>query len=164
MPLPLDARKAFVVGQVVVGSVALGSQQGVPPMGRSSEAAGASPKVVMMPSGSTTSATLNPLDPLGFGGAATEARLPTEEPIARSSHPHDRGDEGSVQDAVESRRLREFLGEGSLQEVQLGRKGSDAPIELALRAQHREVGAQVRPCKAPEVALAAKARPLGEDG
>jgi hypothetical protein len=30
------------------------------PMGRSSEAAGASPKAVMMPSGSTTSAALKP--------------------------------------------------------------------------------------------------------
>src|SRR5215217_1932337 len=36
-------------------------------------------------------------------------------------------------------------------------------LELALGAQHREVGAQVRPREAPEVALAAKARPLGED-
>jgi hypothetical protein len=38
------------------------------------------------------------------------------------------------------------------------------PVELALGAEVREVGAQVRPSDTPEVALAAKARPLGEDG
>ena len=37
-------------------------------------------------------------------------------------------------------------------------------VVLALGAQHREVGAQVRRSEAPEVPLAAKARPLGEDG
>src|ERR671910_1625509 len=59
---------------------------------------------------------------------------------------------------------RELLGEGELKGAQLGLQGSDAPIELALGAQLREVGAQVRLGEAPEVALAAKARPLGEDG
>jgi hypothetical protein len=34
---------------------------------------------------------------------------------------------------------------------------------LVLGAQPRELGAQVRPCEAPEVALAAEARPLDED-
>jgi hypothetical protein len=56
-----------------------------------------------------------------------EARLTAEQPLAGRPHPHDRRDKGRVQDAVESRRLREFLGEGQLQGAQFGRKGSDAP-------------------------------------
>ena len=53
----------------------------------------------------------------------------------------------------------------ALQRAQLGLRGSDAPVELALRAQAREIAAQVRLGEAPEVvALAAPPRPLlGED-
>jgi hypothetical protein len=40
--------------------VPIAGHEGVPPMGLSSEAAGASPKAVMMPSGSTTKAALKP--------------------------------------------------------------------------------------------------------
>src|SRR5215210_21328 len=106
---------------------------------------------------------LEAVDPLGLRGAASEARWAAEEPLARCPHPHDRRDEGRVHHAVEGRRLRKLLGEGTLQSAQLRLQGSDAPVELALGAQPREVGAQVRPCEAPELALAAEARPLGED-
>jgi hypothetical protein len=106
---------------------------------------------------------LQAVDPLALGGAPSEACLPAEEPLARSPHPHHRREEGRVHHALECRRLRKLLGEGPLQEAQLWLQGSEAPVELALGAQHREVGAQVRPCQAPEVALASEARPLGED-
>ena len=88
--------------------------------------------------------------------------MAAEEPLARS--PHHRRDEGRVHHALECRRLGKLSGEGPLQEAQLGLQGSDAPVELALRTEGREVGAQVRPSEAPEVALAAQARPLSEDG
>jgi hypothetical protein len=83
----------------------------------------------------------------------------------RSPHPHDGRDEGRVHHAADGRRLRKILGEGQLQEAQLRLEGSDAPVELALRTEGREVGMQVRRSEAPEVPLAAEARPLlGEDG
>src|SRR5215208_137640 len=57
-PLPLEPREALV-GQV--RSVAVGSEaMRASPMGLSSEAATASPKAVITPSGSTTRATLKP--------------------------------------------------------------------------------------------------------
>src|SRR5215208_105868 len=106
---------------------------------------------------------LEPVDPLRLGGAASERCLSAEQPFARSSHPHDRWDEGRVQDVVDDRGLGELFGAGSLQEAQLGLQGSDASVELALGAEGREVGAQVRRSEAPEVSLAARARPLRQD-
>ena len=57
---------------------------------------------------------LEPVNPLGLGGAPPEARLPAEKPLARSPHPHDRRDEGGVQDSVDGRRFAEVPGEGPL--------------------------------------------------
>jgi hypothetical protein len=90
--------------------------------------------------------------------------LPAEEPLARSPHPHHRREEGRVHHALECRRLGKLSGEGTLQEAHLRLQGPDAPVELALRTEGREVGAQMGPSEAPEVALAAQARPLSEDG
>src|SRR5919112_3296160 len=41
---------------------------------------------------------LEPVNPLGLGGASAEGGLPAEGPLARSPHPHDGRDEGGVQD------------------------------------------------------------------
>src|SRR5215208_4583231 len=90
--------------------------------------------------------------------------LAAEEPLARSPHPHHRRDEGRVHNAIDGRRLGELLGEGELQEAHLWLQGSDATVELALRTEGREVGAQVRRSEAPEVPLAVERRPLGEYG
>jgi hypothetical protein len=157
-PLPLYPREALV-GQV--GSVAVGSYEGVPygPLVRCRRCQTESGDYAL---GVYHQSHLQAVDPLGLGGAASEACLAAEEPLARS--PHHRRDEGRVHHALECRRLGKLLGEGPLQEAQLGLQGSDAPVELALGAQPREVGAQVRPCQAPEVPLAAQARPLSEDG
>src|SRR5829696_1148215 len=158
-PLPLEPREALV-GQV--RSVAVGSYEGVAygPLvgGRDGQ-----PESGDHPLGVNHEGHLEAVYPLGLGGAASEACLAGEKPLARSPHPHDGRDEGSVHHAVDRRRFRKILGESPLQEAQLWLQGSNAPVELALGAQHREVGAQVRPREAPEVALAAKARPLGED-
>jgi hypothetical protein len=108
---------------------------------------------------------LEAVDPFGLGGAPAEGGLPAEEvPLARSPHPHEGREEGRVHHAIDGRRVRKSLGEGPLQEAQLGRKGSDASVELALRTEGGEVGAQVPRSVAPEVPLAAEAGPLGEDG
>src|SRR5215212_1564473 len=104
------------------------------------------------------------VDPLGLGGTPPEARLSAEQPLAGRPHPHDGRDEGRVHHTVDGRRIAESLGEGPLQSAQFRLQGSDAPIELALGTEIREVGAQVRPSKTPEVALAAEARPLSEYG
>src|SRR5829696_5458146 len=158
-PLPLEPREALV-GQV--RSVAVGSYEGVAygPLvgGRDGQ-----PESGDHPLGVNHEGHLEAVYPLGLGGAASEACLAGEKPLARSPHPHDGRDEGSVHHAVDRRRFRKILGESPLQEAQLWLQGSNAPVELALGAQPREVGAQVRPREAPEVALAAKARPLGED-
>lgn len=42
-------------------------------------------------------------------------------------------------------------------------QGPDAPVELALGTESREVASQVGGGEAPEVSLAAKARPLSQD-
>src|SRR5215211_1574555 len=134
-------------------------------MGRSSEAAGARPKAVITPSESTTRATLKPKTHLrSWRRSSRSSPARREEPLARSSYPYDGRDEGSVHHAIDGRRLGELSGEGELQLAHLRLQGSDAPIELALRTEGREVGAQVRLGESPEVPLAAEARPLGEDG
>jgi hypothetical protein len=60
--------------------------------------------------------------------------------------------------------MGELSGECPLQGANLCSQGSHPSVEPALRTKVREVGAQVRMCEAPEVALAAEAGPLGEDG
>ena len=106
---------------------------------------------------------LEAVDPLGLRRAPPEGGLPTEQPPAGRSHPHHRRDEGGVQDVVDIGTIDECSSQVSLQRAQFGLQGSHAPVELALGAQPREVGEQVRPSEAPEVALAAEAGPLGED-
>src|SRR5215210_8321733 len=158
-PLPLYSREAFV-GQV--RSVAVGGHEGLPygPLvgGRRGQTESCDYAV-----GVYHQRRLETVDPLGLGGAPPEGSLPTEEPLARSPHPHDRRDEGRVHHAKDGRRTGELSGEGQLQSAQLGLQGSDAPVELALRTEAREVRAQMRPSEAPEVPLAAKPRPLGEE-
>jgi hypothetical protein len=107
---------------------------------------------------------LEPVDPLGLGGAPPEARLSAEEPLARSPHPDHGRHQGRVKDPVDGRRFGDLSGEGPLQSAQLGLQGSHPAVELALGAQVREVGTQVCRGEAPEVALAAEAGPLREDG
>src|SRR5215203_306106 len=107
---------------------------------------------------------LEAVDPFGLGSASSEGGLPAEEALAGYPHPHDRREEGGIQDAVDGRRLAEFPGQRPLQRAQLGLQGSDAPVELALRTKVREVASQMRPSEAPEVPLASEAGPLGEDG
>src|SRR5215211_4651014 len=107
---------------------------------------------------------LEAVDPLGFGAAASEGCLPGEEPLSACPYPHHRRDEGGVHDAVSCRGVGERLGHIALERPQLGRKGAHPPVELALGAEGREVGTQVRVSESPEVALAAEARPLGEYG
>ncbi len=63
---------------------------------------------------------------------------------------------------VDGRRLGELPREGVLQRAQLGLQGAPPAVELALGAESGEVAAQVRLSKAPEVAVAAEAEPLGE--
>jgi preprotein translocase subunit SecY len=46
---------------------------------------------------------LEAVDPLGLGGASSEARLAGKQPLARSPHPHDGRDEGRVHHAVDGR-------------------------------------------------------------
>jgi hypothetical protein len=66
---------------------------------------------------------------------------------------------------VDGRRLPESSGEVVLQDALFGLQGTDTPVELALGAEGGEVGAQVQGGEAPEVPLAAEARPLlGEYG
>jgi len=48
---------------------------------------------------------LEPVNPLGLRSAPAEGSLPAEEPFARSSHPHDGRDEGSIQHVVGGRGL-----------------------------------------------------------
>src|SRR5215208_5195126 len=158
--LPLYPREAFV-GQV--GSVAVGGHEGLP-YGPLLGGCRGQPE-----SGDYTlrvyhQSRLEAVDPLGLGGASAEGSLPAEEAFARSPNPHHRRDERGVHNAKDGRRLSELSGEGELQEAQLGLQGSDAPVELALRTEGREVGAQMRPSEAPEVPLASEAGPLGEDG
>src|SRR5215204_6640045 len=152
-PLPLHPREAFV-GQV--RPVAIGGHEGLPygPLvgGRRSQTESGDHAV-----GIYHQRRLEAVDPLGLGGAPAEGGLPAEEALARSSYPHDGRDEGGVHNAIDGRRLGELSGEGELQEAQLGLQGSDAPVELALRTQAREVGAQVRTSETPEVPLASEA-------
>ena len=134
-------------------------------MGLSSEAAGANPKAVTTPFGSTTKAALRTRKPTRSSWRRSSRRKPQEQPLAGSPHPHYRWHQGGVHHTVECRRLGKILGEVPLQLAQLRLQGSDASVELALGAKHREVRAQVRPSQAPEVPLAAQAGPLlGEDG
>jgi hypothetical protein len=65
---------------------------------------------------------LEAVDPLGLGGAASEARLPSEEPLASFAgpHPHHRRQEGGIQNAVHGRRPGESSGESPLQGAHLG--------------------------------------------
>jgi hypothetical protein len=65
---------------------------------------------------------LEAVNPLGLGGAPSEARLSAEEPLASFAGPHsDHGrHQGGVQDAVDGRRLGDLPGEGPLQSAQLG--------------------------------------------
>jgi hypothetical protein len=66
---------------------------------------------------------LEAVDPFGLGGAPAEGGLPAEEvPLARSPHPHEGREEGRVHHAIDGRRVRKSLGEGPLQEAQLGRR------------------------------------------
>jgi hypothetical protein len=106
---------------------------------------------------------LETIDPLGFGAAASEGGLPGEEPSSACPYPHHRGDEGGVHDAVSCRGVGERLSRLDLERPQLGLEGAHPPVELALGAQSREIGTQVRVSKSPKVALATEARPLGED-
>src|SRR5215211_5145305 len=158
-PLPLHPSEALV-GQV--GPVAVGGHQCLPygPLVGGSRGQTESGDHAV---GVHHQRRLEAVDPLGLGGAPAERRLTSEEPLARSPHPHDGRDEGRIQDAVYRRRIGELSGEGELQLAHLGRKGSDAPIELALRTEGGEVRAQVRGSEAPEVPLAAEAGPLRED-
>ena len=143
--------------------MAVGSYEGVPygPLVRSRPSQPESGDYAL---GVHNQSHLEAVDPLGLGGAPPEGSLTAEEALARSPHPHDGRHERRVHHAIDGRRTGEFLGEGSLQLAQLGLQGSDAPIELALGAQHGEVRAQVRRSEAPEVPLAAEAGPLSEDG
>jgi hypothetical protein len=58
----------------------------------------------------------------------------------------------------------ERCGHRALEVAQLGLHGAHPPVELALGAELREVGAKMCLGETPEVALASEARPLGEDG
>jgi hypothetical protein len=158
--LPLHPREALV-GQVC--SVAVGSYEGVC-YGSLVGGRRCQPEGRDHPVGVYHQSHLEAVDPLGLGGAPPEGSLPAEEPFARSPHPYDSRNESRVHHPIDGRGTGELLSEGTLQLAQLGRKGSDAPIELALGAQLREVRAQVGPREAPEVALASEAGPLGEDG
>src|SRR5215203_6153267 len=159
-PLPLHPRKPFV-GQI--RSVTVAGHEGVcygPLVGgglRQAEGGDDAP-------GIDHQGHPEALNPFGLRRAASKGRLPAEEPLARSPHPHDGRDEGRVHHAVDGRRIAEPLGEGVLQGAQLGLQGSYPAVELALRAELREVLAQVRGSEAPEVPLTAEAGPLGEDG
>jgi hypothetical protein len=158
--LPLNPRKPFVCQ---IRFVTVGGYEGVcfePLVGggfRQPEGGDDAPRI-------DHQGHLEAIDPLGLGSAPAEGGLPAEQPLAGRPHPHDDGrDEGGVHHAVDGRRIAEFLGEGPLQGAQLGLQGSHPAVELALGAEVREVGAQVRGSEAPEIPLAAKAWPLGHD-
>jgi len=120
---------------------------------------------MITPCGSTTSANFEPVDPLGFRATPSEGSLPAEQPLAACPHSHDGRNEGRVHHVVDGRRLPESSGEVVLQDALFGLQGTDTPVELALGAEGGEVGAQVQGAQvqggeAPEVPLAAEARPL----
>src|SRR5215203_2891087 len=159
-PLPLYPGEALV-GQVCV--VEVGGYEGLPDRalvgGGHGQTEGSDDALGVYHQGH-----LEPVDPLGLGGAPSEARLTAEKPLARSPHPHDGRDQRRVHHAVDGPGMGELSGEGSLQSANLCLQGSHPSVELALRTKVREVGAQVRGGEAPEVPLASEAGPLGEDG
>src|SRR5215218_7633812 len=161
-PLPLYPGEALV-GQVCV--VEVGGYEGLPDRalvgGGHSQTEGSDDALGVYHQGH-----LEPVDPLGLGGAPSEARLTAEKPLASFAgpHPHDGRDQRRVHHAVDGPGMGELSGEGSLQSANLCLQGSHPSVELALRTKVREVGAQVRGGEAPEVPLASEAGPLGEDG
>lgn len=106
---------------------------------------------------------LEPIAPLGLGAASAEGSLPGENPLAARPHSHDGRDEGGIHHVVDGRSLAELSSEILLQEAQFGLQVANAPVELALGAEGKEVGTKVRGGESPEVALATEARPLSED-
>ena len=111
------------------------------PIGRSSEAAGASTKFVTTPSGLTTiTPTLSShRDPLRFGDAAAEGGLTGEEPFAAGTNPMDSRDQGRVEHAVDGLRLDQRVGQVVLQSFEVGLEGTNPAIELALAQEVRKV-------------------------
>src|SRR5215204_568661 len=106
---------------------------------------------------------LEPVNPLGLGGAPPEGGLPGKQSLARSSHPHNGRNESSVQDMVDLRNTTERSGHCTLEVAQIGLQRAHPPVELALGTEVREVEAQMCVSKAPEISLASEAGPLGED-
>src|SRR5918995_2043160 len=75
---------------------------------------------------------LEAVNPLGLGGAPAEGGLPSKQPFARSSYPHDGRDESGVQDMVELRNSTELSGHRALEVAQIGLHGAHPPVESAL--------------------------------
>src|SRR5215203_2266781 len=161
-PLPLYPGEALV-GQVCV--VEVGGYEGLPDRalvgGGHGQTEGSDDALGVYHQGH-----LEAVDPLGLGGAPSEARLTAEKPLASFAgpHPHDGRDQRGVHHAVDGPGMGELSGEVPLQSANLCLQGSHPSVELALRTKVREVGAQVRGGEAPEVPLASEAGPLGEDG
>src|SRR5215207_5404980 len=109
-PLPLDPREALV-GQV--GIVTVGVYESVP-YGSLVGGRGCQPEGAYHALGVYHQGHLEPVDPLGLGGAPPEGSLTDEEPLARSPHPHHRRDERRVHDSEDRRRFGESSGECAL--------------------------------------------------
>ena len=71
---------------------------------------------------------LEPVNPLGLGGAPPEGGLPGKQPLARSPYPHDGRNEGGVQDVVDLRSTTERSGQ-----LHAGSRATRAPQSVTLR-------------------------------
>jgi hypothetical protein len=107
---------------------------------------------------------LETVNPLGFGDAAAESRLPGKQALAAGTDPHDGWYEGSIQDTVDLRTVGQGCRQVPLKSLKLGLQISDTPFELAMTYEVREVRAQVSVGEAEEVPLAPPPRPLREHG
>ena len=106
---------------------------------------------------------LQPLNPLGLRDAPAESSLSGKQSLPARSYPHDRRNQGGVQDVIELRASRELPRQMLLQDAHLRLQGAHPPVELALGGECGQVVSQVGLSEPPKIPLASEAGPLGED-
>src|SRR5215211_3255476 len=106
---------------------------------------------------------LEPVNPLGLRYAPAESGLSGKQSLPARPYPHDRRNQGGVQNVVDLRASRQLPRQVVLQSAHLPLQGAHPPVELALGGECGEIVSQVSLSEPPKIPLAPEAGPLGED-